>query len=186
MKWPKYDAFPSSVILSSLIWKSWQNGNSWCSLKCHHAGMRWHLVEDVWSCLWPLLDDFSAKLGKCLHATVALHSAKELLACSGLLLDTSTKVCFQNLSPESYLLSFISAWVDFSPWLLFHETATKKFYTKPCKIVCAFKKRLKLVVGCGKRKKIILERDLSLKSWWNIIGAVRGQKEQHIERKGID
>lgn len=150
MRWPKHDSFPSSVILSSLIWKSWQNANSLCSLKCHHAGMQWHLVEDVWSCLWPMLNDFSSKLRRCFHTTATLHSAKEFPACAGLLPGTNTKVCFQYLSPELSLSSLITAWAAFfflffSPGFCFMRQSRTNSTQNTCKIVCAFKQKIKVV-----------------------------------------
>lgn len=149
MRWPKRDSFPSSVILSSLIWKSWQNANSLCSLKCHHAGMQWHLVEDVWSCLWPMLNDFSSKLRRCFRTTATLHSAEEFPACAGLLLDTNTKVCFQYLSPELSLSSLITAWAAFffslPPGFCFMRQTWTNPTQNTCKIVCAFKQKIKVV-----------------------------------------
>lgn len=154
MRWPKHDSFPSSVISSSLIWKSWQKANSLCSLKCHHAGMQWHLMEDVWSCLWPVLNDFPSKLRRCFHATATLHSAKEFPACARLLLDTNTKVYVQYLSPELSLSSLITAWAAiFPPVFCFMRQSWTNPTQNTCKIVCAFKRKIKVVIECDEGKK---------------------------------
>lgn len=158
MRWPKHDSFPSSVISSSLIWKSWQKANSLCSLKCHHTGMQWHLMEDVWSCLWPVLNDFPSKLRRCFHATATLHSAKEFPACAGLLLDTNTKVYVQYLSPELSVSSLITAWAAiFPPCLLFHETVVNKSYTKHMQNSLCFQAKNKSSHWMWWRKEIRLK-----------------------------